>query len=49
MGPTLSDWIPEGSWHALTWIRMGSDVDSILDAVLTVSPNTQYRGILSPA
>ncbi len=25
-----------------------SPFDSILDAVLTVSPNKQYRGILSP-
>jgi hypothetical protein len=25
-----------------------SPVDSILEAVLTVSPNRQYRGILSP-
>ena len=25
-----------------------SDVDSILEAVLTVSPNKQYRGIVRP-
>ena len=32
----------------LIWIFIGSLVDSIRAAVLTVSPNKQYRGILLP-
>ena len=32
----------------LTKINLPRDVDSILEAVLTVSPNKQYRGIVSP-
>ena len=30
------------------WILMGSPVDCILEATLTVSPKRQYRGILAP-
>ena len=32
----------------LTCIFKGSPLDSILEAVLTVSPKRQYRGILIP-
>ena len=32
----------------LRWILPGSPCDSILEAVLTVSPNRQYLGIFTP-
>ena len=38
----------KGKFQKLSWIIIPCPVDSILDAVLTASPNKQYRGILMP-
>jgi len=34
--------------RSLEWQHLPSPLDSILEAVLTVSPNKQYRGIVLP-
>lgn len=36
------------TYSVLEKLRLPSPVDSILEAVFTVSPNKQYRGILDP-